>query len=163
MSKIIGKLRIVMLKEGGLNLSIDLPKDVDHEKLRPIVFGLAAGDVAIVPAMESMDGTSRPPLERALAATRDLSAALLEIADQDPQAALDLAQPSPLQLAPTGDEPSAEPAGEPGDTELGPNAFTPMKGKKCDEEQGCEENIDGICQSDTATVESFCFPGESPE
>ena len=82
MSKITGKLRIVTLKGGGANLSIDLPPDTDYDKLMPVLFNMALHPVTISPAGFESETTPSDPLERAQIGCQEVVAALLELSTQ---------------------------------------------------------------------------------
>lgn len=81
MNKITGKLRIVTLKGGGCNLSVDLDPDTDYDKLMPVLFNMALHPVSISPAGFESETAPTDPLKRAQRACEVISQALLELSE----------------------------------------------------------------------------------
>jgi len=81
MKTITGKLRIVTLKGGGANLSIDLDPNTDWDKLMPVLFNMALHPVSISPAGFEAPSEQSDPLERAQIGCQEVVAALLELSE----------------------------------------------------------------------------------
>lgn len=114
---ITGKLRIVTLKSGGANLSIDLDPNTDWGKIMPVLFNMALHPVSISPAGFEAESEQSDPLKDAQRACEVISQALLELSEgmeagKQPELALRASDPfegvpnEPHKIAPRPDEPT---------------------------------------------------------
>lgn len=94
MSTISGTLRVVGLKGGGVNLSVDLPEDADMSIVAPIVYSMAGQTVTLKRA-EIEPTAAENPIDRLIRALRDASNAAIEVAAADPQENLGLTSEAP--------------------------------------------------------------------